>query len=116
VTELSGGEKRRVALARALLASPRLLLLDEPLASLDTPLKAKIIPYLARIRDEFQVPMLCVTHDRDEALALADEIIILLNGRVRQTGPVAEVFSRPADAEVARLVTIETPATQLVQR
>ena len=77
VTELSGGEKQRVALARALLASPRLLLLDEPLASLDAPLKAKIIPYLARVRDEFRIPMLCVTHDRFEALALADEIVVL---------------------------------------
>lgn len=108
VTELSGGEKQRVALARALLASPRLLLLDEPLASLDAPLKAKIIPYLTRIRDEFQVPMLCVTHDRFEALALADEIVVLVNGNVRQTGPVLEVFTRPGNAEVARLVGVET--------
>jgi molybdate transport system ATP-binding protein len=108
VTELSGGEKQRVALARALLASPSLLLLDEPLASLDTPLKAKIIPYLTRIRDEFQVPMLCVTHDRDEALALADEIIVLSGGKVLQTGPVTEVFSRPANADVARLAAVET--------
>jgi molybdate transport system ATP-binding protein len=113
VTELSGGEKQRVALARALLASPNLLLLDEPLASLDAPLKAKIIPYLTRIRDEFQIPMLYVTHDRLEALALADEVIILINGRVRQSGPAAEVFTRPADGDVAELV-IETPATRLV--
>ena len=108
VTELSGGEKQRVALARALLASPRLLLLDEPLASLDAPLKAKIIPYLARIRDEFHVPMLCVTHDRDEALTLADEVLVLVNGRVMQAGLVSEVFMRPANAEVARLVAVET--------
>ena len=104
VTELSGGEKQRVALARALLSSPRLLLLDEPLASLDAPLKAKIIPYLARVRDEFRIPMLCVTHDRFEALALADEIVVLVDGKVMQTGPVSEVFTRPANAEVARLV------------
>jgi len=108
VTELSGGEKQRVALARALLASPRLLLLDEPLASLDAPLKAKIIPYLARIRDEFRIPMLFVTHDRFEALALADELVVLLDGRVGQTGPVQDVFTRPANAEVARLVAVET--------
>jgi molybdate transport system ATP-binding protein len=108
VTELSGGEKQRIALARALLASPRLLLLDEPLASLDAPLKAKIIPYLARVRDEFQVPMLFVTHDRFEALALADEIVVLVDGQVRQTGPVLDVFTRPANAEVARLVAVET--------
>lgn len=108
VTELSGGEKQRVALARALLASPQLLLLDEPLASLDAALKAKIIPYLTRIRDEFQVPMLCVTHDRMEALALADEIVVLLDGKVLQTGPVLDVFTRPASAEVARFVGVET--------
>jgi molybdate transport system ATP-binding protein len=104
VTELSGGEKQRVALARALLASPRLLLLDEPLASLDAPLKGKIIPYLTRIRDEFQIPMLYVTHDRDEALALADDVIVLINGKVLQTGPASEVFSHPANGEVAGLV------------
>jgi molybdate transport system ATP-binding protein len=116
VTELSGGEKQRVALARALLSSPRLLLLDEPLASLDTPLKAKIIPYLTRVRDKFQVPMLCVTHDRDEALALADEVIILINGRVRQNGPVAEVFARPTDVDVAQLVAVKTSPIQPVPR
>jgi molybdate transport system ATP-binding protein len=114
VTELSGGEKQRVALARALLASPGLLLLDEPLANLDAPLKTKIIPYLIRIRDEFQIPMLYVTHDRLEAQALADEVIILINGQVRQSGPVAEVFTRPANVDVAQLVAVETPAIQLV--
>jgi molybdate transport system ATP-binding protein len=108
VTELSGGEKQRVALARALLASPRLLLLDEPLASLDAPLKEKIIPYLARIRDEFRIPMLCVTHDRFVALTLADEIVVLMGGKVMQTGPVSEVFSRPANADVAKFVGVET--------
>jgi molybdate transport system ATP-binding protein len=108
VMELSGGEKQRVALARALLASPRLLLLDEPLASLDAPLKAKIIPYLTRIRDEFHIPMLCVTHDRFEALTLADEIVVLVNGRVLQTGPVLDVFNRPANADVAKIVGVET--------
>lgn len=116
VNELSGGEKQRVALARALLSSPGLLLLDEPLASLDAPLKARIIPYLARVRDEFRVPMLCVTHDRDEVLALADEVIILIKGQVRQQGPVAEVFARPTDADVAQLTTVETSPIQLVPR
>ena len=108
VNELSGGEKQRVALARALLASPRLLLLDEPLASLDLPLKARILPFLTRIRDEFRVPMLYVTHDRYETVSLGDEMIVLVNGRVAQTGTVAEVFSRPANLAVAGIVAVET--------
>jgi molybdate transport system ATP-binding protein len=108
VTELSGGEKQRVAIARALLSSPRLLLLDEPLASLDAPLRARIIPYLLRIRDEFRVPMLYVTHDHFETLALADEMIVLVLGKVAQTGPVQELFSRPATPAVAGVLAVET--------
>ncbi|HRI12480.1 MAG TPA: molybdenum ABC transporter ATP-binding protein [Verrucomicrobiota bacterium] len=108
VTQLSGGERQRVALARALLASPRLLLLDEPLANLDLPLKSKVLPYLRRIRDEFHLPILYVTHDRFETLSLADELVVLVNGRVAQTGPPREVFSRPANLDVAGILTVET--------
>ena len=67
---LSAGEKQRVALGRALLAAPRLLLLDEPLAGLDAPLRERLLPYLARVRDEFGIPMLYVTHSPDEVMAL----------------------------------------------
>jgi len=88
INRLSGGEKQRVALARALLASPRLLLLDEPLASLDTGLKSRIIPYLARIRDEFHLPMLYVTHDWSEVIALCQEVLVLERGQfVRRGNP-----------------------------
>jgi molybdate transport system ATP-binding protein len=82
VDKLSGGEKQRVALARALLTSPRILLLDEPLANLDSGLKSKIIPYLARIRDEFGLPMLYVTHDWNEARALCAEALIMERGKI----------------------------------
>ena len=82
VTHLSGGEKQRVALARALLTSPQLLLLDEPLASLDNELKAKILPYLTRIRDEFQLPMLYVTHDLYEVQALNARVLRLDRGKL----------------------------------
>jgi molybdate transport system ATP-binding protein len=89
---LSGGEQQRTAFARALLASPQLLLLDEPLASLDSKLKARIIPYLIRIRDEFHIPMLYVTHELDEVRELCDEAIVLERGRCIRHGRVTEVF------------------------
>jgi molybdate transport system ATP-binding protein len=89
VRDLSGGEKQRVALARALLTSPRLLLLDEPLASLDDELKAKIMPCLIRVRDELRVPMLYVTHDRNEVTALCDEVLQMKSGKIVPTkGPL----------------------------
>ena len=108
VTDLSGGERQRVALGRALLSGPRLLLLDEPLASLDARLKAKILPCLTRIRDECGVPMLYVTHDRFEALTLADEMVVMAAGKVIQHGPLQDVFSRPADLSVAGILTVES--------
>jgi len=92
VKHLSGGEKQRVALARALISAPQLLLLDEPLASLDAALKSKIIPYFHRIRNEFRVPMLYVTHDRDEVLTLCQEVLLLERGRIVKRGSPAEIF------------------------
>jgi molybdenum ABC transporter ATP-binding protein len=108
VRDLSGGEKRRVALARALLASPKLLLLDEPLSNLDRNLKSKILSYLTLIRDEFHLPMIYVTHDHFEAMALAGHVIVLLSGRIVQTGPPLEVFNRPVAAALSALEEVET--------
>ncbi len=82
--QLSGGEQQRVALARALLASPRLLLLDEPLASLDSDLKGRIIPYLLRVRDEFPLPIVYVTHDAQEVSALCDEVLEMSRGKITE--------------------------------
>ncbi|MCU0791885.1 MAG: ATP-binding cassette domain-containing protein [Opitutaceae bacterium] len=89
---LSGGEQRRVALGRALLAGPRLLLLDEPMAGLDAPLRERLLPYIRRTRDEFGVPMIYVSHDADEIVALCDEVVCLERGAVTRRGRPNEVF------------------------
>jgi len=108
VPGLSGGERQRVALARALVSAPRLLLLDEPLAALDAARKETILPHLRRVRDELRLPMLFVSHAREEVLALCDELAVVDGGRLLQHGPVAEVFRRPASDAVARIVGVET--------
>ncbi len=92
IRDLSGGEKQRVALARALLSSPQMLLLDEPLASLDAKLKSRIIPYFLRVRDEFQLPILYVTHEAEEVRALCDAVVFLESGRCVRQGSAAEIF------------------------
>ncbi len=92
VTKLSGGEAQRVALARAILSQPRLLLLDEPLASLDIGLKEKILPYLARVRDEFKIPMIYVTHNLTEVLTLADWVLMIRQGRLVTQGVPKEAL------------------------
>ena len=92
VTKLSGGEAQRVALARAILSRPRLLLLDEPLAALDIGLKEKILPYLGRVRDEFDIPIIYVTHNMSEVLTLADWVLMIRQGRLIAQGIPREIF------------------------
>ena len=93
-SRLSGGEKQRVAIGRALLAAPELLVLDEPLAALDAARKAEILPYLERLRDRLKLPMVYISHDLDEVVRLADTLVLLEAGKVRAAGPIGEVMSR----------------------
>jgi len=92
VTNVSGGEAQRVALARAILSQPELLLLDEPLAALDIGLKEKILPYLGRVRDEFQIPMIYVTHNLTEVLTLADWVLMIKQGKLITQGVPKQVL------------------------
>lgn len=98
---LSGGERQRVAIARALLTSPRLLLMDEPLSALDTTSKADILPYLERLHDELAIPVIYVSHSPDEVARLADHLVLMEKGRVKASGPIAELLTR-LDLSIAR--------------
>lgn len=91
---LSGGEAQRVGIARALLTSPRLLLMDEPLAALDAPRKREILPYLERLHDELEVPLVYVSHAQDEVARLADHLVLLEQGRALASGSVGETLAR----------------------
>jgi molybdate transport system ATP-binding protein len=93
---LSGGEKQRVALGRALLSQPRLLLLDEPLSSLDTARREEVLPYLERLRDHFAIPMVYVSHQFDEILRLATHVVVMDAGRVTASGDLGAVSRSPA--------------------
>ncbi len=93
IDKLSGGEKQRVALGRALLTSPKLLLMDEPLAALDTKRKTEIIPFIRKVEKELSIPIIYVTHSMSEVLQLVDTMVILKDGKVVNYGPVEKVFS-----------------------
>lgn len=93
---LSGGEKQRVALGRALMSAPKVLLLDEPLSALDAPRKAEVLPYLEALRDQTAIPILYVSHDIGEVAQLASRIVVLNEGRVVLEGTVEDVLADPA--------------------
>ena len=100
---LSGGERQRVALARALATDPCLLLLDEPLAAVDVELRERILPWLLRVRDEWRIPMLYVTHNVGEALALANQVMVLRGGSVEAIAAPRELLASPVVARDAAL-------------
>lgn len=92
--DLSGGEKQRVALGRALLANPRLLLMDEPLAALDQARKEEVLPFIERLRDELAIPIIYVSHSMPELVRLADTMVLVSEGRIEAVGPLDEVTGR----------------------
>jgi molybdate transport system ATP-binding protein len=106
--ELSGGQQQRVALARAVARRPSLLLLDEPLAALDTPTRLRVRADLHRFLRHLAIPTVLVTHDRFEAIALGDDVVVMHEGQVVQRGPLPEVFTKPGRLSVAEITAVET--------
>lgn len=105
--QLSGGQRQRVAIARALAMEPRLLLMDEPLASLDGGLKSRIIPYLHHIKNEYEVPIIYVTHAISEAMALADEAFLLYEGKIIANGEPHQLLTAPSALPIANMTGVE---------
>jgi sulfate transport system ATP-binding protein len=95
-SQLSGGQRQRIALARALAVRPRVLLLDEPFGALDAKVRKELRRWLRRLHDELHITSLFVTHDQDEAIELADRLVLMNKGKVEQTGSVREVYAKPA--------------------
>jgi molybdate transport system ATP-binding protein len=106
--ELSGGQQQRVALGRALARRPRLLLLDEPLSALDRPSQQRLRKELRGLLRTLDIPTVLVTHDRTEALQLGDRLVVMDQGRACQSGDIQQVFDRPTDPAVARILGVET--------
>ncbi len=102
--ELSGGQKQRCSIARALIRGPRALLLDEPSRGLDAPLRADLYSALRQVRQDFSKPIVVVTHDLAECFEIGEQMIVMRDGKVVQTGAPAEVVARPATLDVARLL------------
>ena len=105
--QLSGGQRQRVSLARALAGDPRVVLLDEPFSALDAPVRAELRRELRRLQREVNLSTVLVTHDPEEAAMLADEIVVVSDGQVLQSGSCRDVYQRPASAEIGRLLGID---------
>jgi len=102
--QLSGGQKQRCSIARALIGSPRVLLLDEPSRGLDPALRGELHTLLTQVRAEYDKPILLVTHDVEECFALADQVLVVMSGKVAQSGATRKVFEQPANVDVARVL------------
>src|SRR5437879_8429097 len=103
-SQMSGGQQQRVALARALAIQPQVLLLDEPLSALDAKVRSRLRDEIRRVQLEVGITTLFVTHDQEEALAIADRVGVMQSGKLEQLGPPPEVYSRPAPPVVADFV------------
>jgi sulfate/thiosulfate transport system ATP-binding protein len=112
-SQLSGGQRQRMALARALAVEPRVLLLDEPFGALDARVREELRAWLRRLHDEVHVTTIFVTHDQEEALEIAEQIVVINGGRVEQSAPPSEVYDRPANAFVMSFVG---PVTKVGER
>ena len=105
--QLSGGQRQRVSLARALAGDPRVVLLDEPFSALDAPVRAELRREMRRLQRDVNLSTILVTHDPEEAAMLADEIVVVSDGQVLQSGSCRDVYQRPASAEIGRLLGID---------
>ena len=103
-SQLSGGQQQRVALGRALAIKPRVLLLDEPLSALDAKIRVRLRIVIKKLQEELGITMIYVTHDQEEALALADRVAVMRNGEIRQIGTPWQIYKEPQSSFIAEFV------------